>query len=198
MHRPPWLQHRIVVIGVVFSYDTHMAARTIILPLTLILFLCVSPGMMASKEHAPEAKCDEKNELPEPVQNVLKRTPDVLPSCRLKPSVIQGDFDGDSHLDYAVLVTRKMSRSRGFLIVFGSGRTFVAGAGRLVQYGDAPSRDLNFDHWELYRKDLPVESSEHQPQLKLHGDALFVSYHEGASGLFYWDGKRIRWYQQGD
>jgi len=186
-----------VVTGADFSYDSlFMAARTIIIPLTLSLFLCVSPGM--TKEHASEAKCDKKTELPEPVQNALKQAPDVFLSCRLKLPVIQGDFDGDNHPDYAVLVAGKMSRSRGFLIAFGNGRTAVAGAGRLVQYGAAPSRDLNFDQWELYKKDSPVESSKHQAPLKLHGDALLVSYHEGASGLFYWNGKRIRWYQQGD
>lgn len=64
--------------------------------------------------------------------------------------------------------------------------------------GAAAFPDLNFDQWELYSKGRPVESAEHQEHLKLHGDALLVSYHESASGLFYWDGKQIRWYQQGD
>jgi hypothetical protein len=67
-----------------------------------------------------------------------------------------------------------------------------------VQYGAAVSADLNFDQWELFSKTRPVESAEDQAALKLHGDALLVSYHEDASGLFYWDGKRMRWYQQGD
>jgi hypothetical protein len=67
-----------------------------------------------------------------------------------------------------------------------------------VKYGPAAASDLNFDQWELYRKSRPVESTERQKPLKLKGDALLVRYHEGASGLYYWDGKRVHWYQQGD
>ena len=151
-----------------------------------------------AREVRSEPKCDETIGLPKAVLAALKHTPDVVLSCRLKPFVIQGDFDGDGHPDYAVLVTQRTSRKRGFLIVFGKGRTVAAGAGHLVKYGAAASLDLNFDQWELYGKDRPVESAEDQESLKLHGDALLVSYHESVSGLFYWDGKRIRWYQQGD
>jgi len=51
----------------------------------------------------------------------------------------------------------------------------------------------------LYAKDRPVEGSAGETKpVKLHGDAILVSYHESASGLFYWDGKQVRWYQQGD
>ena len=136
--------------------------------------------------------------LPQTVEVALKRFPDLLASCRLKPSVIRGDFDGDGHDDYALLVVEKQSRKRGLLIVFADGRTVVAGAGRAVMYGAARAADLNFDEWELHRKRDPVESGEEQKPLTLHADALLVSYHESASGLFYWDGKSIRWYQQGD
>lgn len=166
--------------------------------ITLSVLLCLSSATVVRKRRTPEPKCDEKMELPEAVQSALKRTPDVAVSCRLKPSVIEGDFDGDGRPDYAVLVTQQASEKRGFLMVFGSGRTVVAGAGRLVKYGGVTSPDLNFDEWELHIKSRPVESAEYQEILKLHGDALLVSYHESASGLFYWKGKRIRWYQQGD
>jgi len=119
-------------------------------------------------------------------------------SCRLKPELINGDFDGDGRPDYAILVTQKKSNKRGFLIVFGNGTKALAGAGSPIMYGAIASSDLNFDQWELFDKSRPVESAQNQNILKLRGDALLVSYHESASGIFYWDGKRLRWYQQGD
>jgi|SRR6185437_3641323 len=166
------------------------------IPLKLILLVVWLSVMMAGKTTEPQ--CKETLQLPETVKAALKRMPDIVVSCRLKSAVIQGDFDGDGKVDYAVLVTKRASQKRGFLMVFGTGRTVVAGAGRPVKYGAADFQDLNFDEWELYPKSRPVESAEDQKALKLHGDALLVSYHETASGLFYWDGKRIRWYQQGD
>jgi hypothetical protein len=166
------------------------------LVIALSLMVCLSSGL--ALRQAPEQKCEEKMELPDQVQAALKHTPDVALSCRLKPSILQGDFDGDGRPDYAVVVTQQKSRKRGFLIVFGNGRIVVAGAGSLVKYGTTASPDLNFDQWELYSKARSVESAEHQKPLKLLGDALLVSHNESASGLFYWDGKRVRWYQQGD
>jgi hypothetical protein len=162
------------------------------------LILCLSSGMAARKTRAPEPQCDEQVQLPRAVQTVLKQRPDVAVSCRLKPPIIQGDFDDDGHPDYAVLVTQRASQKRGFLIVFGNGRTEQAGAGRPVEYGAAAFTDLNFKQWSLRSKTRPVESAPDQPALKLHGDALLVGDTDGASGLFYWDGRRIRWYQQGD
>ncbi|HWX56357.1 MAG TPA: hypothetical protein VN176_17340 [Verrucomicrobiae bacterium] len=162
------------------------------------LILCFSSGLVARQANSAALKCDEKIELPYAVRAALKRAPDLTVSCRLSPPVIQGDFGGNGSVGYAVLVTQKTSQRRGFLISFGGGRSVVAGAGRPVQYGAAAFPDLNFDHWELYSKSRPVESDDRQEPLKLHGDALLVSYHEDASGLFYWDGKRVRWYQQGD
>ena len=163
----------------------------------IAISVMLSSGM-AVCQAVPEPKCGKKIDLPVRVQAALKQTPDVALSCRLKPPVLQGDFDGDGHPGYAVLITQRTSHKRGFLIVFGNSRILVAGAGRSVKYGGAASSDLNFDQWELYSKARPVESAEYQKPLKLLSDALLVSYHENASGLFYWDGARIRWYQQGD
>jgi len=166
--------------------------------LAIVLSVLPSATTAASRTQSPEQKCDDTLQMPQPVKAALKRMPDVAVSCRLKPTVIEGDFNGDGRPDYAVLVVQKASQKRGFLLTFGNGRSLIAGAGRPVEYGVATSADLNFDQWELYSKSKPVESADHQRLLKLHGDAVLVSYHEGASGLFYWDGKRIRWYQQGD
>jgi len=145
-----------------------------------------------------ESPCNENVQLPGSVQAAIKTETGIRVSCRLKPVLIQGDFDGDGRPDYAVLVINEESRKRGFLIVFGNGARALAGAGRPIMYGAIASPDLNFDHWELFDKSRPVQSAENQEILKLRGDGLLVSYHESGSGIFYWDGKRLRWYQQGD
>ena len=168
------------------------------IPLTLSLLLSLHFASMGQKTRISEPGCNGALRLPEAVQVALKRIPDVTVSCRVKPVMIQGDFDGDGSPDYAVLVIQPGSKKRGFLIVFGNGRTVTAGAGRQVKYGAVASSDLNFDRWELYSKNRPVESAKEQDPLTHRGDALLVSYQESASGLFYWDGKRICWYQQGD
>ena len=67
-----------------------------------------------------------------------------------------------------------------------------------MQYGAARYKDLNFDEWEVYPKGKAIESGENQPILRLSCDSLLVSYHESASGLFYWLHGKARWYQQGD
>lgn len=136
--------------------------------------------------------------LPRVIDAALKRFADLLVSCRLKPKMIRGDFDGDGREDYALLVIERQKQQRGFLIAFASGQAVVAGAGRLVMYGAARTADLNFDEWELHRRQDPVESGEDQMSLTLQADALLVSHHESASGLFYWRARSIHWYQQGD
>jgi hypothetical protein len=168
---------------------------------SLIVFcltLCFSSSMAACQTNSAEQRCNKKIELPDKIRSALKRAPDLTVSCRLNPPVIRGNFGGNEHVDYAILVRQKTSHKRGFIIVFDSGQNVIVGAGRPVQYGAAAFSDLNFDHWELHKKTRTVESAEQQGPLKLHGDALLASYHETASGLFYWDGKRMRWYQQGD
>ena len=87
---------------------------------------------MTAQETA-EPKCSEILQLPAAVKVALKHVPDVAISCRIKPSVIEGDFNGDARLDHAVLVTQKTSQKRGFLITFGTDQTVVAGAGRPVK-----------------------------------------------------------------
>jgi len=166
--------------------------------LALILVFCLFQTATAVKSRPPEPKCKENLGLPGAVAAALKKVPDVFVSCRLDPFVLKGDFDGNGRLDYAVLVTQQHSGDRGVLIVFAGSRKLVIGAGRPVEYGAAPFADLGFRQWQLYPKSRPVESAPDQPILKLRGDALLVGDPDGASGLFYWNGKKIRWYQQGD
>ena len=97
-----------------------------------------------------------------------------------------------------VIDAQKATKARGILLVFSNGRTALLGAGKPVEYGAEPSTDLNFDEWTVYSKHDVIESAEDQPGLKLYRDSLLVSYHESASGLFYWLHGKAHWYQQGD
>src|SRR5215472_1595983 len=115
----------------------------------LILVFCLFQTATAVKSRSPEPKCKENLGLPSVVAAALKKIPDVFVSCRLEPFVLKGDFDGDGHPDYAVLVTQQRSGDRGVLIVFAGGRKLVIGAGRPAEYGSAPFSDLDFRQWEL-------------------------------------------------
>src|SRR6185312_711523 len=92
---------------------TEGKMRLFRIPLKLILLVVWLSVMMAGKTTEPQ--CKETLQLPETVKAALKRMPDIVVSCRLKSAVIQGDFDGDGKVDYAVLVTKRASQKRGFL-----------------------------------------------------------------------------------
>jgi hypothetical protein len=128
----------------------------------------------------------------------IERVNGIVLDCRLPTCVLKGDFAGQGKTDYAVLVAQKKTKARGILLVLANGQSALLGAGNAVQYGAASYKDLNFDEWEVYPKDKVIESGENQPILKLSRDSLLVSYHESASGLFYWLHGRAHWYQQGD
>lgn len=142
------------------------------LPNSIPLMLAVAAAQsqsVATSGSRTESNCAQLT-LPQTVEAAIARFPDLLVSCRLKPTVIRGDFDGDGHDDYALLVVEKHSRKRGFLIVFAGGRNVVAGAGRAVTHGGARYADLNFDDWELHRKQDSVESGDEQKPLTLHAE----------------------------
>ncbi len=105
----------------------------------------------------------------------------------LNPFYQSGDFDGDGHLDVAVLVTRRATGEVGILLLHGGREQRVLfGAGE-----DFGNGGINFD-WMTYWKVQPRRESG------TRGDALEVIKAESASGLIYWDGSTYRWRQLGD
>ncbi len=136
--------------------------------------------------------------IPAVVSKAIERVGGIVLDCRLENCVLKGDFNGTGKTDYATLVAQKDTKARGILLVFANGGTALLGAGKPVEYGAEPSADLNFDEWSVYSKHKVIESGEDQPILKLSRDSLLVSYHESASGLFYWLHGEAHWYQQGD
>jgi len=116
-------------------------------------------------------------------------------SCYVSPCVLAGDFDGDGKADAAVLVVRKDGK-RGIAIVPARGQPSLVGAGHAVGSGGDDFKWMN--QWELHPQGPVGQGADRRPPPRLRGDAILVAQMESSSGLIHWDGKRFRWYQQGD
>lgn len=118
-------------------------------------------------------------------------------SFRIKPSYLDGDFNGDGQIDVAVLVQERSTGKRGIAIVHGtSGKVTILGAGIGIGNG---SDDFEWmDSWQVYSKTRAAHASDQTRVPRLRGDALLVEKSEAASALIYWNGKRYVWSQQGD
>jgi hypothetical protein len=118
-------------------------------------------------------------------------------SSHMNPFFVQGDFDGDHHLDVAVLVIEKASGKKGIAIFhLGTAKVFVIGAGKSFGNGDDDFAWL--DAWYAYPKSKVGLGAGETSRPKLRGDAIFVIKTGSASAIVYWDGRRYCWYQQGD
>ena len=132
----------------------------------------------------------EAESLPPEVWEALANEKDLAVETRLNPFYLQGDFDGDSRRDTAVLVKRKDGGKAGVALVLGRGRVAIAGAGNSVGNG---GDDFGWvDAWRVERQGVLPEG------LKAKGDALLVMKTESGGGQLWWDGKALRWHQQGD
>ena len=118
-------------------------------------------------------------------------------SAHINPFYLRGDFDGDGHADYAVLVENTKTRQIHIAVCFAAAkRPILLGSGNEpAEAGD--SFDW-MDAWQVFDKGPVQMGADETPPPKLRGDALLVMKSEAASALLYWDGKRFRWYQQGD
>jgi hypothetical protein len=115
---------------------------------------------------------------------------------RLNPFYLHGDFDGDGRRDTAILVRANASGKHGIALALSSGRIMIAGAGQEIGNG---GDDFGWmDAWHVYRKGPVEPGAAGGAPPKLRGDALMIIRTESASALLWWDGRKLRWYQQGD
>lgn len=114
----------------------------------------------------------------------------------INPYYLRGDFDGDGISDHAVLVRTSEGDAQGVLFCPGSKtkRAIVLGAGQSFHR----MTDLTFGAWRVYPKGKVGRGAGEGPPPRLISDAIFLIWPESASAIVYWDGKRFRWYQQGD
>lgn len=134
--------------------------------------------------------------LPPDVWESLTRGNSYAIVSLINPFYLQGDFDGDGWRDTAVLVKERTSGKRGVAVVFKGGKVRIVGAGK--DAGDGTT-DLDWmDAWYVERKGSVAQGATDEAPPELKGDGLMVIKTESGSGLIYWDGKRFRFYQQGD
>jgi hypothetical protein len=118
-------------------------------------------------------------------------------SFRMKPSYLEGDFEGDGKMDTAVLVKERTTGKLGIAIVHGTtGKVTILGAG--IGIGNGGDDFEWMDSWQVYPKTRAAHASGETNVPHLSGDALLVEKSEAASALIYWNGKRYVWSQQGD
>jgi len=118
-------------------------------------------------------------------------------SFRISPFYLEGDFNGDSKMDMAVLVTERSTGKLGIAIVHGTnGKITILGAG--IGIGNGGDDFEWMDSWQVHAKTGAVHASGETSVPHLRGDALLVEKSEAASALIYWNGKRYVWSQQGD
>ena len=147
----------------------------------------------ATGSRANEALSEEG--VPPLVRSCVKDSGETVQiSTALNPFYLRGDLDGDGVNDFAVLVHDKSYR--GILLCLSSQPSpVVVGAGE--DFEGYRSLDF-FDAWYILEKG-PIERGvdEGSPPV-LQGEAIQWIRSEASSGLIYWDGKRVRSYQQGD
>jgi hypothetical protein len=150
----------------------------------------------ATAVSAEDVDFTARSNLPPAIIQILQSQTAYRIETRINPFYLQGDFDGDGWRDTAVLVSERSSGKKGAALVFKNGKLRVIGAGKDV--GDG-TEDLDWmDAWYVHPKGKVGGGAGDEPAPKLRGDAIMAIRTEAASGLIWWDGKRFRWYQQGD
>lgn len=118
-------------------------------------------------------------------------------SSRLNPYYLQADFNGDGHVDAAVLVNSVTTGKAGIAIVHaGLVPSVVLGADR--SFGNGGDDFSWMDAWCVYPRGPVHRGADEADPPTLKGDGLMVLKTEAASSIVYWTGKEYAWYQQGD
>jgi len=126
----------------------------------------------------------------------------------IKPGFLEADFNGDGMKDIAALVVKKGGKEKGLLIMHAVTLKYIVfGAGI-----DNPNGGRDFkwlDKWMLYKdkeagetlfaKDGDITGWKTH---KLKRTAIIVwgveDGFEYSGGIYYWDGKKYIWLQQGE
>ncbi len=116
----------------------------------------------------------------------------------INPFYLRGDFDGDGKPDYALLVESQPDHKKGLVIwlsALPNSKGIFIGAGTKFQETD----DWTFfDAWQVHTSKVVRQGASEEKPPHPRGESILIEKSESASGLLYWDGRRIRWYQQAD
>jgi len=164
----------------------------------LALALLFATGIAVAASAADRLTFAEEQSLPAWLRDALVASAkDVVPCSCLNPFYQRGDFDGDGRPDYAVIVRHAGTGKRGIAFVHrASAAVHVVGAGAPIGNG---GDDLSWvDAWRVLERAAVSRGAAGGAPPKLSGDGLVVEKTESASAVLWWDGRRYRWYQQGD
>ncbi|MCR8560663.1 hypothetical protein KXD93_23610 [Mucilaginibacter sp. BJC16-A38] len=127
----------------------------------------------------------------------------------LKPTFLQGDFNGDGVNDIAALVTEKKTHKGGILLIHGcTDQWFVFGAG--TDFGSGSDDFFNWlKKWKLCREKVVYETTidkddnitgSRTVKLKRPGINLLMKEEAEPSpvAVIYWNGKKYIWIHQGE
>ena len=118
-------------------------------------------------------------------------------SFHLNPFYLRGDFNGDKHLDIAILIKEIKTGKLGIAVFHArNNEVFLLGAGRSFANGGDDFGWMNV--WGVYYRTFVRQGVGEKAPPRLLGEALLVERTESASALIYWDGNNYVWYQQGD
>ena len=158
---------------------------------SLVLLWSIAAG------DVPGLSFEEGSSLPNWVTSHQFKLPKPLEGdARLNPFYLTGDFDGDRHLDIALLVRNVDTDEVGIAIAHRDYTVHVLGAG--IDSNDR-GRDYSWmDAWSIYPRGEVFQGASEESPPKLVADAILVKKLESASALVYWDGRQYQWYQQGD
>ena len=159
----------------------------------LVLTLTVSAVQAASRD---DIDFVASISLPPEVWEVLEKHNEYSVETRINPFYLRGDFDADGKSETAVLVKHRPTGKKGMALVSITGKLRVIGAGE--KGGEELDNFDWMDAWYVFPKGKVEQGASEEAPPKLKGDAIAAIKTEAASGLIWWDGKRFRWYQQGD
>jgi hypothetical protein len=110
--------------------------------------------------------------------------------AKRNPSVVHADFDGDGHLDYALLLKDKKSRAAIFVILL---------CAEDEHCKTACDEDITSSVGEVFIRPVPVgrrasqtnaiDSKDHPPPVKLRSTGVEVTYFGQAKLVYYWNAK---------
>ena len=121
--------------------------------------------------------------------------------AKRSPSVVRADFDGDGHLDYAVLLKNKKSGVAKFAILLCSENDPCK---------KAWDEDITSYAGEVFIKAVPIggrvlqteaiDTKDYPPPVRISSSGIEVTYFEKAKVVYYWNTKhkRIETIQTGD
>jgi hypothetical protein len=118
-------------------------------------------------------------------------------SSAINPFYLRGDFDGDRKPDHALVIAEKSTHKRG-VAIFLTSHAPIAVLGAGSNFGNGGDDFEWMDVWSVYGRKPVAEGVAEGAPPTLIGEAIWVEKSESSSAIIYWDGKRFRWYQQGD